>query len=71
MYIIIDFTCQVNASPLAFSDSNSLDDLGKEFLHNKSIRGRSPRTTLTPNYRHIIYQQNLFSFFHNYGLVIT
>lgn len=41
-------TCQVNASPLAFSDSSSLDDRGKEFLHKRSIRGKSPRTTLTP-----------------------
>lgn len=44
------FTCQVNASPLAFSDSNSLDDRGNEFLHKRSIRGKSPLTTLTPEH---------------------
>lgn len=41
-------TCQVNASPRAFSLSISLLDLGNEFFHKSNIRGRRPRTTPTP-----------------------
>lgn len=33
-------TCHVNASPLTFSDSSSLMDLGNAFLHSNSILGR-------------------------------
>lgn len=52
---ILILACQVNASPLAFSDSSSLEDRGKEFLHKRSIRGKSPRTTLTPKYTNKLY----------------
>jgi hypothetical protein len=41
-------TCHVNASPLAFSDSSSFEDLGKEFRQRRSIRGRRARTTVFP-----------------------
>lgn len=38
----------MKASPLAFSDSSSLFDRGKEFLHSNSILGSRPLTTGTP-----------------------
>lgn len=61
MELILCSTCQVNASPLAFSDSSSLDDRGNEFLHKRSIRGRSPRTTLTPKHtKNIIFLKNKY-----------
>ena len=41
-------TCQVKASPRAFSLSNSLADLGKAFLHNNMHLGNSPLTTELP-----------------------
>lgn len=41
-------TCQVKASPRAFSESNSLFERGNEFLHNNTIRGNKPRTTELP-----------------------
>lgn len=41
-------TCQVKASPRAFSDSISLPERGNEFRHNNSMRGKSPLTTGTP-----------------------
>lgn len=47
-------TCQVKASPLAFSESSSLFDLGKEFLQSRSILGKRPLTTGTPKHNKII-----------------
>lgn len=41
-------TCQVKASPRAFSLSSSLVERGKEFLQSKSIRGKRPLTTAVP-----------------------
>lgn len=46
-------TCQVKASPRAFSDSSSLLDLGKEFRHNNNILGNNPLTTGTPAHQEI------------------
>lgn len=41
-------TCQVNASPRAFSDRNSFSDWGNEYLHSSNILGSSPLQTGTP-----------------------
>lgn len=41
--------CQVKASPLAFSESSSLGDLGNMFLQNKRNLGKTSRTTGTPS----------------------
>ena len=46
--ILSTLTCHVNASPLAFSESNSLFERGNEFLQSNNIRGRRPFTTGTP-----------------------
>ena len=40
-------TCQVKASPLAFSESSSLVLRGKAFLHSSSILGSRPADRFT------------------------
>jgi hypothetical protein len=40
---------QKKKKKLTFSDSNSLADFGKEFLHKSNILGKRDLTTLLPN----------------------
>lgn len=49
-------TCQVNASPRAFSDFKSFSDCGNELRHSSNILGSRPFTTGTPRqkYRKLI-----------------
>lgn len=50
-------TCHVKASPLAFSESSSFEERGKELRHNSNIRGNNPLTTGTPKKAFVIAQQ--------------